>query len=346
MFTLQIHYLCIINQLFHDKTMIATNKQTNLLKLDELLSSGKAMTKEEILCEIPDLEKRTFHNYIKELLKHFKAPIVIGRIGRESTYKYDEKGFSIREQFIQELNLNIKTVQDALQGLSLMKGDDVNNIIIRLYLMGIKNDLLTDSKPFMAFDNNVDLRGFEYLETLGEAIINKTPLRLQYKPFYEEEKEFVIHPYFLKQFNNRWFLLAWSDAAMRIHNYALDRINGIQVADDIEYYPQPNNVDFTEYFDEIVGVTNYDNRQVETVVLRVSKSRYDYIKTKPLHWSQKEDRTRESEDSIFITLKVKTNIELQKLLLSYGDAIEVIEPRSLRDTMKEKAKRMAALYNE
>ena len=326
--------------------MIATNKQTNLLKLDELLSSGKSMTRAEILCEIPDIDKRTFHNYIKELFKHFKAPIEIGRVGKESTYQYTEEGFSIREQFIHELNLNIKTVQDALQGLSLMDGDDVNNIIIRLYLMGIKNDLLADHRPFMAFDNNVDLTGFEYLEKLGKAILDKQPLRIEYKPFVEGLQQLVIHPYFLKQYNNRWFLLAWSEPAGRIHNFALDRIQRMERTNEVVYYPQPNNVRFDEYFDDIVGVTNYDDREVETIVLRVSRKSYNYIVTKPLHWSQMPVKGGETEDWVTIQLRVKTNTELEMLLLSYGDAIEVVEPQSLRDTMKEKAERMAALYHE
>lgn len=346
MFTLQIHYLCSINQFFHDYNMIATNKQTNLLKLDELLSRGKAMTIAEILCEIPDLEKRNFHYYIKELFKRFKAPIEVGRVGKESTYHYKEKGFSIREQFIHELNLNIKTVQDALQGLSLMDGDDVNNIIIRLYLMGIKNDLLVDHRPFMAFDNNVDLTGFEYLEDLGQAILDKQPLKIEYKPFVEDLQQLVIHPYFLKQYNNRWFLLAWSEPAGRIYNFALDRIQSTEPTDEVKFYPQPNNVRFEEYFDDIVGVTNYDDREVENIVLRVSRKSYDYIATKPLHWSQKPVKGGETEDWMTIQLRAKINTELEMLLLSYGDAIEVIGPQSLRETMKEKAERMAALYHE
>ena len=346
MFTLQIHYLCIINQLFHDKTMIATIKQINLLKLDELLGQGKELTLEDILNAIPEMERRTFYNYRAELEKHFNAPLEVGNIGKESTYRYKVKGFSIREQFIQELNLNIKTVQDALQGLSLMSGDDVNNIIIRLYLMGIKNDLLADHRPFMAFDNNVDLTGFEYLEELGQAILDKQPLRIEYKPFVEDLQQLVIHPYFLKQYNNRWFLLAWSEPAGRIHNFALDRIQRVEPTDEVVYYPQPNNVRFDEYFDDIVGVTNYDDREVETIVLRVSRKSYDYIATKPLHWSQKPVRGGETEDWVTIQLRVKTNTEFEMLLLSYGDAIEVVEPQSLRETMKEKAERMAALYHE
>ena len=204
------------------------------------------------------------------------------------------------------MNLNIKTVQDALQGLSLMDGDDVNNIIIRLYLMGIKNDLLVDHRPFMAFDNNVDLTGFEYLEDLGQAILDKQPLKIEYKPFVEDLQQLVIHPYFLKQYNNRWFLLAWSEPAGRIHNFALDRIQSMEPTDEVKYYPQPNNVRFEEYFDDIVGVTNCDDSEVENIVLHVSRKSYDYIATKPLHWSQKPVKGSETEDRVTIHLRAKS----------------------------------------
>lgn len=326
--------------------MLATNKQTNLLKLDALLGRCEAMTIAQILDEIPGLEKRTFHNHVKELFKHYKAPIEISYVGKEATYRYNVEGFSIKPQFLEELNLNIKTLQDALEELKLRSGDDVNNIFIKLYLMGVKNDLLDDHRPFMAFDNNIDLTGYKYLEPLGDAIINKQPLKIEYKPFVEELQQLIVHPYFLKQYNARWFLLAWSETARRIHNFALDRIVSVEPTDEIKYQPQPNNVKFEEYFDDIVGVTNYDDREVETVRLRVRRKSYDYIKTKPLHWSQKEVRDSQTDQWADFTIKVKANYELEMLLLSYGDAIEVLEPQSLRDTIKERAIRLAALYNK
>lgn len=326
--------------------MIITNKQINILRLDELLAGGRAMTREEIMDEIPEIDRRVFFNYIGELERDFNAPIEKGWIGKEATYRYKDPEFSIKQQFIEKLNLDIKTVQDALQALAVMEGDDTNNTLVWLYLMGIKNDLLNEHRPFMAFDNNLDLKGIGYLKELGKAILNKQPQWLHYKPYTEELQRLVIHPYFLKQYKGRWFLLAWSETAHRIHNFALDRIEHVEDAKLVTYLPQPNNVRFDEYFDDIVGVTNYDDREVETVVLRVSRKSYDYIATKPLHMSQRELKDRATEDSAYFSIKVKTNYELEMLLLSYGDAIEVIEPLSLRETMRTTARNMAALYND
>ena len=321
------------------------DKLTNLLKLDELLGNGEEMTLEEMLIELPDVDKRTFYNYKDELKVHYGAPIECRRRGRFSLYRYTDPGFSIKEQVNQEMNIHIISIQQALDHLSLMDGDSVNNAIIRLYLLGLKNDLLNDHRPFMAFDNNIYSTGINFIDAIGEAIINKTPLKIEYKPFYKDCVQPTIHPYFLKQFNNRWYLLAWNEKAKKIYNYALDRIVAIEQANDTKYLP--TNVDFTEFFDDIVGVTNYDDKQVETIRLRINKSRRDYIETKPLHPSQIiEKGCQTNDESIFINISVKVNTELKMLLLSYGDSIEVIEPISLRETMKEITLRMTALYDK
>lgn len=321
-------------------------KLERMLKLDELLQNEYGMTKEEILDEIPDLDDRLFYLYIRELEEKHQAPVQYGsRDGSRispTTFRYKDPDYSFKKQFIEKFNLNIQSIQKAIDNLEQMDGDDVNKSMIKLYLLALQNNLPSDCKPFMEFDNNLDMTGIHHIETLGQAIINKTPLKISYKPFWEEEMELLVHPCFLKQYNNRWFLLAWNEKAKRIHNFPLDRIIYIQQAGGIEY-PQID-IDFTQYFDDIIGVTNYDNREVEAIRLRVKKRRYDYIRTKPLHLSQTMLKDLETEDSVFIELKVKVNIELKKLLLSYGDDIEVVAPRSLRDSMKAVVSEMAANY--
>jgi len=103
-------------------------------------------------------------------------------------------------------------------------------------------------------------------------------------------------------------------------------------------------VDFEKYFNDIVGVTNYKSRCVEPVVLKVSNKSIDYIRTKPLHRTQTELKELGTESHTYIQLKLKINTELEMLLLSYGDAIEIIEPSWLRVQFAKIIKKMSDNY--
>ena len=133
-----------------------------------------------------------------------------------------------------------------------------------------------------------------------------------------------MHPYHLRQFRNRWFLLCMTDGKNYISNYPLDRIESISPV-SIPYLK--TNIDFDEWFDDVVGVTVRNTPLVE-VLIKVNNDRYGYIKTKPLHPSQTE-RWKQAEDGYtYITIKVKVNSELISLLASFGADIEVVSPYS------------------
>ena len=108
--------------------------------------------------------------------------------------------------------------------------------------------------------------------------------------------------------------------------------------------PQLTDTGLIGYFDDIVGVTNYKNSRIETVVLKVSNKSIDYIRTKPLHRTQSDLKELNTEGQTFIQLKLKINTELEMLLLSYGDAIEIVEPSWLRASFTEVTKKMSDNY--
>ena len=103
-------------------------------------------------------------------------------------------------------------------------------------------------------------------------------------------------------------------------------------------------MDFEKYFNDIVGVTNYKNSRTWKVVLKVSNKSIDYIRTKKLHGTQTELKELSNESQTFIQLKLKINTELEMLLLSYGDAIEIIEPSWLRVKFAKITKKMSDNY--
>ena len=122
--------------------------------------------------------------------------------------------------------------------------------------------------------------------------------------------------------------------------YALDRV------EDVEHLSKPyieTEVDFKEYFDDVVGVTVNDS-PVECIELKVDKQRFNYINTKPLHSTQTHYKDKSTDNYEYITIKVKINNELISTLLSFGPDVEVVAPEHLRQIMQEKIGKMNAKY--
>ena len=144
----------------------------------------------------------------------------------------------------------------------------------------------------------------------------------------------------MKQFNDRWYLIAQAVGYDTFGHYALDRIEEFE---EISLPYKESDVDFEEYFDDVIGVTVPDVES-EDIVIKVTGKRYNYIRTKPLHLSQR--IIEEAEDYAIISINVKVNKELESLILSYGDDIEVLAPDSFRTRIADKIKVMNQRYSK
>ena len=194
---------------------------------------------------------------------------------------------------------------------------------------------LPETENIISFDTNEYVDGLEHLSPIFSAIVGKRTLRITYKPFGKDAREAIVSPYFIKQYNGRWFLICKADGFDNMTNYAFDRITRVE---DVDGDYRPADVDFEEYFDDIVGVT-FPKTEVEPVILRFSEHRFPYVQSKPLHPSQhnhKEDCT--------IEIKVHINKELVQRLLSYGSDVTVLGPETLKQKMKEEIQKMADNY--
>ena len=315
------------------------DKFARLMRLDQLLRIPGGRTLNEILTDpqIDDISERQLRDNLKELEEKYGAVFETGMYrGRERLWRYRDTSFSIMQQTSKDMEI----IRKSLENLNIFKGDPRYDML-RFYLMGLQKGVSETGLNFMSFDNNNEVAGLDYVEPILEAITHKYPLKLCYKPFNRDELFVNIHPYHLRQYNKRWFVFAYSEEQKEIQNYPLDRIV------KLEHLSKPyieTDVDFEEYFDDIVGVSNYKDHLVEKVVLKVSSKSIDYVKTKPIHWSQTELKELGTESDAFFQLKLKVNTELVMLLFSYSNAIEVIEPLWLREKMAEKVKKLCDMY--
>lgn len=211
-----------------------------------------------------------------------------------------------------------------------------------LTLQSLVDDKPMDlSNPFVSFENNEAFAGNANFPILLSFIITHQPIDIRYKPFKAEKPENVkIHPYFLKQYNSRWFLIARVDDVDEIITFALDRIFDIQVWN---HKFVPSDVDFNRYYDDITGVTVLSDEPLSNVVLKVTSNRYPYIQTKP--FSVKQKIVKHDEDGYVISFPMRINNEFKASILSFGSDIEVLKPERLRQEISAILRKACGKYN-
>ena len=287
------------------------------------------------------VKRRTIFNDIAFMQSEegWSAPIKRFYESHRCYYRYEDENFSINKRDFSQAELD--TLDEALIMLNRLNGtagfDWVSEFIANFEdKLGRKKN----TTPVIGYEKNPFLTGIENLSVLYNYIVNKQVLKISYQHFTQGEMVHIMHPYYLKQYNNRWFLFGITEQNKEVlTNLALDRIANIELA-DTPYIPN-TSFDFEEYFDDVVGVSVPRSGEPEKVVLKISEKQYPYIKTKPLHPSQAEL----DKDNRIIQLDVFLTWELESLILSYGDDIEVIEPISLRERIQKRIKNLLEIYN-
>lgn len=289
------------------------------------------------------IERRQLFDDIKfmESEAGFSIPLERIRDGKKVYYRYSKANFSIKNQKISDEE--IETINSALMVLLRFRGipqfEWVNEIFPKL------QSAFQDEEPteVISFDQNEYLVGLDNLPILYKSITNKSALNIEYQSFKESEpKLLIIHPYYLKQFNKRWFLFGLNNKDKLIYNLPLDRIKSISQSS--EKYIENTTLDFKEYFEDIVGVSFTPNEKPIKIKLKINNEVTPYILTKPLHGSQKKIESK--ADASIIEIEVIPNIELKQLILSYGEGMEVISPKSFRAQMKKVIDNMNRIYQE
>ena len=267
----------------------------------------------------------------------YRAIIETYKEGKKAYYRYEDPDFSIEKTPISPEEMD--QLKETILMLNRFKGmpqfEWMEEILSKLE---DKFHLKSSEDSVIGFEQNLDLKGLENITPLFEAIVNKQVLNIRYKSFKANKPiTCEIHPYFLKQYNNRWFLFGWNTEFGMITNFALDRIEAVSPMLG-EYRPKPKDLNFDEYFEDVVGVT-IPKGKVEHIIMRVAPDRYPYIRNKPLHPSQ-----HNHDNEFRMSIDVIPNNELIALLLSFGSQLEVLEPQSVRDMMRDHVKTLNKFY--
>ncbi|WP_343690027.1 WYL domain-containing protein [Chitinophaga sp.] len=262
------------------------------------------------------------------------------RDGKRVYYRYNDPNFSIEKMPITESDFT--ELQSALQILSHFEGMPQFNWL-EAVLKKIKYSIPETSinETILSFDHNPYLKGIEYLSPLFHAIKYRTVLSITYQDFKSAQPyKLIVHPYFLRQYNSRWFLFGLNEEKQKPDwTLALDRIREISAISKKGYFPPP--IDWNAYFHDIIGVTKPADPAAE-ILLHFYGSASHYVLTKALHGSQ---RSKWIEDGVLeVRLHLIENYELEQTILSFGERVRVVSPISLAEKIANRLQQSISLY--
>lgn len=291
------------------------------------------------------ISKRTvfldIHNMRSEKLG-FNAPIVV-RDGKY--YEYSDPDYSITNCPLTDTEIGMMAeavgILRQISGFCDMEGmeDVVEKLSDRLFV--VKDSL----RPVIVIDSNSRLKGLKHIDSLHGCALRRESARVEYQSFDSDKPDsFIFFCYALKEYDNRWYAFGRKQGSGRILNLALDRIVSV-TPDRGTRFEEDASFDVLSWFDDIIGVTKYLDREPVTIGLLVYPDEAPYVLTKPVHDSQKVVERR-ADGSVVVEIRVRTNYELERVILGFGEHVVVLYPQEVRDRISERIHKADSLYHD
>ena len=284
------------------------------------------------------ISKRTIQGDIQFMRSDklgYNAPIVV--LDRKF-YTYSDADYSITQSPIKEEDVDkMKEIVSLLKQFNgFQYFDEMSELIAKL-----ENNIYKSSKKtpnYIQFEDNKQLKGIDHLNGLYQAILHQKPLLIEYKSFKSTEaKKGIYHPYLLKEYRNRWFLICRNNKGKFLITLALDRIEAFYELESKLFKPY-EGINFDIYFNECIGVTRSEKDRPQKIILKFNIRNAPYVLTKPLHHTQQV--INEDENGIIVRIDVIPNFELEREILGFGENIEVLGPRNLKKTINQRILKM------
>jgi len=306
------------------------------------LANACAVEIEKVMGKSTTLSERTIKGDLAsmrgdEALGYF-APIDYDRA--EKSYYYTNRQYSITEAPLNRSDSDeLKNAIGMLRqftGFQHLAG--IENIIQKLELLAYESTSTTENIVHLAQPSSIP--GQRWLDLLYDSIKENKALSMSYKPFDREAFSAVISPYLLKEYDNRWYLYAKNHTKKQLRTYGLERITAL--SHTLQEFRPTEDFDPDRYFKDIIGITLEPNKKPEVIEFEVYDNTVNYVRTKPLHHTQKEVATEEGKTTF--RLMLIPNFELESLLLSYGENLKVTQPGRLMERMGERMGAASGLY--
>lgn len=281
----------------------------------------------------------TIEKDLRELRQEYDAPIAFSK--KHLGYYYTDDTFSLDLPVSEEEAESIKLAAHTLLQFSSIPlfenfGHAVKKILERVDV----HSSHVSSEEAIQFETIPETKGSQWLQPLLKAIRDNCKVQLVYRRFdTEKDGSYLIHPYLLKEYRNRWYLIGKNEEKDKISTFGLERIMEVNVAEDT--FLRDVDFDAENFFKNTIGITVL-NDKVQTVKAEVDGLLAKYLITQPIHQSQKQEK--KENGSFLFTWEVLLTYELKNQLLSFGSACRVLEPQSLVDEIREELKKSMENY--
>lgn len=271
----------------------------------------------------------------------YNAPI---EVYDHKYYRYADPKYSIMDMPMSQNDYEV--MQEAVDMLRQLEDfeqfSEMSDVVSRLQdKLAISQ---SNRKPIIHFDSVPNLKGLRLLNPLYNYITHKQTLSIMYHSFNAKKPvKFILCPYLLKEFRNRWFLFGSKASDLVLFNLPLDRIVSVEPS-DITFRENPE-FDPEHFFDDVIGVSKNIHETPRLIKFWATAEQSKYIKTKPIHSSQ--ELIRENPDgSCVFKIEVVINFEMYSVFMSYGSGVKILSPRKCVDYMKSKLKEAVELYDK
>lgn len=310
---------------------------------DQCFGTGREYTREQLMTIVnrkledrgmlPIQSRTTFMQDITEMnAKFFK---VFGQEGivwedrhKKRYYRYRDGFDSIYNRELTENEIEkLQEVRSLLQGFKGMAEFGwIDQMLTRL-----DQNMLSQQTEIASFEGGTAWDA-EFLMPLFKAIRHHQVVDVEYRKGFRDAETITLHPYYLKQYWRRWYLMAQQEDCDKIVAYPLICMSAVKANNEVKY--KPTKTSFKRYFKHLVGVTVPPETTVEHIELWADISLYPYLYSYPINETQKLEI--EGDRNIKVSLDVMVNCELIQELMFYGDRLVVKSPAYLRDEMQER----------
>ena len=183
--------------------------------------------------------------------------------------------------------------------------------------------------------------GTEYLQTIIEAMQKSKELQADYQPFYGHRETYNIQPYAMKVYHQRWYVVGYIKELGSIRSIALDRTLEMNLSDIS--FTLPQNFNAEKYYANSIGIYVNEELKPSKVKIRAYGKQIEYLRSLPLHCSQKEGASKYGEFCDF-EYKLCLTPELLTHILAMGENVEVLEPVELREEIKRRLEECLTKY--
>ena len=266
----------------------------------------------DLLSEGKPYPKRTFEQHKEEIQETFNIEICCDR----KTNRY----------YISD--------RDELKNQSLIMRWLINTFNL--------NNIIGQSKSLKDRIGLEDIpAGQDYLIDIIDLMNNSRTFDMEYQKFYADEKKLYrnMEPHGVQIFQRRWYVLARNPENDTLHTYSLDRI--VSLKKNNNTFKIPKDFSISDFFSDCFGIIK-DTTPKQHIVLKANAFQAKYLKTLPLHESQRV--VSEDNDFTVFSYDLRPTFDFKQKILSYMGNVEIIEPQSFRNEIKEEIERMRKIY--